>query len=65
VVRDSAPIGTAFLERELDDNGANALHGPHVRIRSVHSVEAEAAALLIAAEEEELRETAQSEVSAL
>jgi NADH-quinone oxidoreductase subunit G len=64
VIRDSAPAGSAFLERELDDNGANALHGPHVRIRSVQSVEAEAAALL-AAQEEELSEAEQSEVSTL
>ena len=65
VLRDSAPAGTAFLERELDDNGANMLHGPNVRIRSVQSVEAEARAILLAAQEEELRETEQSEVSAL
>jgi NADH-quinone oxidoreductase subunit G len=59
-LRDSAPAGTAFLERELDEGGANMLRGPQVRIRSVQSVEAEAAALL-AAQEEEL---AESEVSA-
>jgi NADH-quinone oxidoreductase subunit G len=64
VVRDSAPIGTGFLERGLDDDGANMLHGPHITIRSLQSVEAEAAALL-AAEEQALREAEQSEVSAL
>ncbi len=62
-LRDSAPGGTAFLERSLNVDGANVLHGSHVRIRSVQSVEAEAAALLSeqeaaqAAGEGELRES--------
>jgi len=52
VLRDAAEPGTAFLEYDLDDDGANTLRGPHVRIRSLKSVEAEAAALLAAAERE-------------
>jgi NADH-quinone oxidoreductase subunit G len=64
VLRDGAPIGTGFLERGLDDDSANTLHGPNVTIRSLQSVEAEAAALL-AAQEQALREAEQSEVSAL
>jgi NADH-quinone oxidoreductase subunit G len=50
VLRDAAPSGTAFVERELAESAANTLRGPHVRIRSVQSVEAEAAALLAAQE---------------
>ena len=53
VVRDSAQRGTAFLERELAENAANRLRGAHVAIRSVRSVEAEAAALQAEQEQSE------------
>jgi NADH-quinone oxidoreductase subunit G len=58
VVRDAAPRGTAFLERELDEEGANVLRGAHVSVRSVASVEAEAAALLA---EQEARQAAEAQ----
>ncbi len=61
VLRAAAPAGTAFLERELEEDGANVLRGPHVRIRTVASVEAEAAALIA---EEEARAAAESEMLA-
>ena len=57
VVRHSAPPGTAFMERELDEEGANALRGPHVTIRSVASIEAEAAALQAEVQERAAAET--------
>ena len=68
-LRDAAPGGTAFLERSLEEEGANVLNGPHVSIRTVASVEAEAAELLAAAEAaaaaEELSEAKRSEPSAI
>ena len=50
-LRDATPPGRAFLERELDADGANILVGPHVTIRAAASVEAEAAALAADAKE--------------
>jgi NADH-quinone oxidoreductase subunit G len=64
VLRDSAHRGTAFLERALDENGANALRGPHVKIRSMQSVEAEAAALLAAEEQSEAEQSSAERRSA-
>jgi NADH-quinone oxidoreductase subunit G len=61
VLREATPSGRAFLERELDADGANVLRGPHVTIRSVASVEAEAAALIAA---EEARAEAEAEAEA-
>jgi NADH-quinone oxidoreductase subunit G len=37
VVRDSAPSGTAFLERDLARDGANLLRGPLVNVRAAPS----------------------------
>jgi NADH-quinone oxidoreductase subunit G len=51
LLRAGAPSGTAFVEQGLDEDGGNLLDGPRVTIRSVASVEAEAAALLAAAEQ--------------
>jgi NADH-quinone oxidoreductase subunit G len=45
-VRDSAPAGTAFLERDLDNDSANLLRGPLVEVRRATSVNGQAAALL-------------------
>jgi NADH-quinone oxidoreductase subunit G len=45
-VRDSAPRGTAFLERDLDSDGANLLRGPLVEVRPAASVNGQAAELL-------------------
>ncbi|MGD0197266.1 MAG: NADH-quinone oxidoreductase subunit NuoG [Solirubrobacteraceae bacterium] len=65
VVRENAPAGTAFLERGLDEDGANRLRGPQVTIRSVASIEAEAAALAAEAQAaaEHESEAAPSEAS--
>jgi hypothetical protein len=45
-VRDSAPRGTAFVERDLDSDGANLLRGPLVEVRPAASVNGQAAELL-------------------
>jgi NADH-quinone oxidoreductase subunit G len=60
---DHAEVRARVVVRDSAHSGANALRGPQVRVRSVQSVEAEAAALL-ATEAEALRETEPSEVGA-
>jgi NADH-quinone oxidoreductase subunit G len=66
-LRDAAAPGSAFLERGLDHDGGNELAGQSVSIRTVASVEAEAAALLAAAEAAEAEDLsdARSEAGAL